>query len=233
MTDVDKAVIAKLKVGSEHFEVLVTDTKSAMLFREGKIPIDDVLVAEYIFKDAKRGTHASEHEMEKLFKTSDVKEVASHIIKKGEVQMSTEYKNSIMEEKRKQIINLIHRNAVDPKTNLPHPPIRIENAMQQAKINIDYSKSAEEQLLEIVKKLQPIIPIKYETREIELHIPVSFAPKCFTTLKQNSKILSSKWEGDGSLTAVIEVPAGMQSDLFEMLNKIARGQVESKVVRTK
>ena len=60
-----------------------------------------------------------------------------------------------------------------------------------------------------------------------------WGPKCFSVLKQHSKIMSSKWENDGSLSAVVEIPAGMQSDLFEMLNKIAHGQVESKLVKTR
>ena len=32
---------------------------------------------------------------------------------------------------------MIHRNAVDPKTGLPHPPQRIESAMEEAKIHVD------------------------------------------------------------------------------------------------
>ena len=38
------------------------------------------------------------------------------------------------------------------------------------------------------------------------------------------------WQNDGSLVAVVEVPAGMQQDLFSELNKLTRGAVESKVV---
>lgn len=233
MVDVDKAVIAKLRVGGEHFEVLVSSTQDAIAYREGRIPLEDVLVVEAVFKDARKGMHASVHEMQRLFLTQDIRQIASHIIKKGEVQITAEYQNKIREEKRKQVINLIHRNAVDPKTNIPHPPQRIENALLQAKVNIDFNKSAEEQIQEILKKLQPIIAIKYETRELELHISSSYAAQSFSTLKKNTKILSSRYENDGSLTCVVEVPAGMQSELFETLNKITHGQVESKVVRTK
>lgn len=233
MVDVDKAVIAKLKIGGEHFEVLCESTESAVAFRQGKALLEDVLVVEAVFKDARKGMRASEHEMQRLFMTSDVRQIASHIIKKGDLQISAEYQNKIREEKKKQVINLIHKNAVDPKTNIPHPPQRIENALVIAKVNIDHNKTAEEQIHDILKKLQPVIPIKYETREIELHIPSSFAGQSFSSLKKNSKILSSRYENDGSLTCVVEVPAGMQSELFDTLNKITHGQVQSKILRTK
>ena len=136
-------------------------------------------------------------------------------------------------EKTLQVINLIHRNAIDPKTNLPHPPQRIKNAFEEAKVNIDYYKTAESQVHDIINKINSILPIKYEIRDISVKIPPQFAGKSFSVLKHYGKLLEENWESDGSLIAVVEIPAGLQSDLFNELNHLTKGSIETRVIRTK
>ncbi len=233
MVDINKAITVRHKIGSLLFEILVETPEKAIDFRQGKIKIDDILVTDDIFHDIKKGTKASEHEMEKLFGTSDKKKIAEKIIQEGEIQLTTEYKNKLRDEKRLQIVNLIHRNAIDPKTNLPHPPLRIQNALDEAKVNIDYFKSAESQVQEIVKKINPIIPIKYEVREISVKVPPQFAGQSFSIMKRFGKLLEEKWENNGSLLVIVEVPAGLQSDMFNELNHLTKGEVETQVVKTK
>ena len=112
MIDVSKAIIARLKKGNEVFEVLV-DCDKAMEFRDGKCEIEDVLASDAIYKDAKKGERASENEMGKLFETEDSKKIAEVIVKNGEIHLTTELRSKLREEKRKNIVNLINRNAVD------------------------------------------------------------------------------------------------------------------------
>ena len=229
MVNVEEAVIARLRVQGEDFEILV-DCDRALLFKEGKASLDDALVTGDVYKDVKKGLHASEHEMQRLFGTSDKKQVSEMIIKKGQIQLTTEHQNRLREEKRKKIINLIHRNAVDPKNNLPHPPQRIENALAEAKVNIDHFKSAEAQIKDIIKKLTPILPISYEVREVVIKIPAEHAARSYSIIKQYSKIIKDEWQNDGSLITVIEIPAGMQQELFDELNHMTHGGVESKTI---
>lgn len=225
--------LAKIKVGSERFEIVVHPDK-AMDFREGKLAdVKDALVSEHIFSDAHKGLAASEHLMEQVFKTKDPLEVARQIIKKGEIQVTAEYRERLREEKRKRIIDIIHRNSIDPKTNLPHPPQRIENAIIEAKARIDEHKKAEDQIQDIVKQLQVVLPIKFEVREIAVKIGAQFAAKSYATLKNYGKITRDEWLNDGSLSAVIELPAGMQQDFFDALNKLTHGNCETKVIGTK
>ena len=137
MMDINKAILVRLKKGGENFEVLV-DCEKAIEFKSGKIEdIREVLAAERIYKDAKKGDKASENEMEKIFGSSDVKEIAREIIKKGEMHVTAEHKAKLRESKKKRLIELIHRNAVDSKTGLPHPVKRIEAAMEEARVHID------------------------------------------------------------------------------------------------
>lgn len=227
----DDAIIAKLKKGENVFEILV-DCEKALDFRAGKeVDIDDVLATNDIFRDVKNGEHASN--LMKVFKTEDKKEIAKIIIKEGEIQLTSEYKKKLRDEKRRQIVNNIHRNAIDPNTGLPHPPQRIEMVLDEAKVNIDEFKPVEEQLKIILPKLRVLLPLKYEIREIALRIPGTYAGKCYPILKQYGKLLKDEWQNDGSLVAVVEIPAGLQEEFFDKLNNLAHGEVESKILNVK
>lgn len=224
--------LARLKSGGENFEVIV-DPDRAIAFRQGQGDIRDVLVYDRVFADARKGLEVSGHVMSNVFKTSDHFEVAKQIIQKGEIQLTAEYRDRLREDKKKAIVNIIHRTAIDPKTGFPHPPNRIEAAMEEAKVRIDENKKAEEQIHDIVKQLMPVLPIKFEIRQVEFHIPAQFAPKAYQVLKGFGTLQKDAWQNDGSLVAVVEVPAGMQQDLYSELNKLTHGAVESRVVGTK
>ncbi|MBS3134829.1 ribosome assembly factor SBDS [Candidatus Woesearchaeota archaeon] len=231
MVSIDDAVVAKLKIGANVFEILV-DCEKALELRKGKdIDLDDILATNDIFKDLKKGEHASD--LLKFFKTENKREIARKIIMEGEVQLTSEYKNKLRDEKRKQIINNIHRNAVDPNTGFPHPPRRIESALEEAKINIDEFKPVEEQLKSILPKLRVLLPLKYEIREIAVKIPSAYAGKCYTILKQYGNLLKDEWQNDGSLVAVVEIPAGLQEEFFDKLNGLSHGEVESKILNVR
>ncbi|MBS3108694.1 ribosome assembly factor SBDS [Candidatus Woesearchaeota archaeon] len=229
MINVDKAVLARLKVKDKLFEVLV-DCDKALEFRKGKCSIEDAIASEQIFKNHRLSEKASEHDIKNAFGTNECLKVVAEIIKKGEVQLTTEHKKKLIEEKRKSIINIIHRNAINPQNNLPNPPQRIEAAIEQAKVRIDEFKSAEDQIQDIIKSINAILPIRLETRVIEVVIPAQYAVKSFHSLKSFGKILNEQWKNDGSLLATLDIPAGMQEDLENELNKISHGNVDIRIV---
>ena len=159
MVNIDKSVIVRLKKNGKNFEILV-DCEKALEFRKGKnISLYDILASDIIYKDSRKGEKAAENEMKTIFEIEDINEITKKILKEGEIQISKEIRDSERENKKKKIIEIIHRNSVDSKTGLPHPPQRIENAMNEAKVYIDEKKSAEEQINSIIEKLRIIIPI--------------------------------------------------------------------------
>ncbi len=225
--------LARLKKGGKTFEIDV-NSELALAFKGGSsIDIKDVLKVEKVFYDAKKGLEASPTEMQQLFNTSDPLEVAKIIIKEGEVQLTAEYRAKLKEIKKKQIINMIHRNAVDPKTHAPHPPQRIENAIEEAKYHIDEYQSVQKQVEEVLKKIRPILPIKFEMKEIAVKIPADYAAKSYSTVKNFGKLLKEDWQSDGSWVVVIEIPGGLENDFYDAINKVCHGNIESKVLKTK
>ena len=233
MVNVDQAIIAKLKTQGHNFEILV-DCNNALALKEGRqMDIHDVLAVMKVFSDSRKGLEASETAMKQIFGTNDFEEVSKIIIQKGEIQLTQEYREGLRQEKRKQIIDIIHRNGVDPKTHLPHPPQRIENAFLEAKIHVDEFRPVQEQVQDTLKKLRPILPIKFEVKEIGIKIPPEFAPKCYSTVKSFCTILREEWQSNGYWIAVVELPGGMENDFYDKLNKICHGNVESKLLKTK
>ncbi|MEK6921820.1 MAG: ribosome assembly factor SBDS [Nanoarchaeota archaeon] len=231
MVDVDKAVIARLKTHGDKYEILV-DCDSALAFRSGKaVDMGDVLASPKIYTDAKRGIVASQHRMQEIFGTEDAEEITKIILKKGEVQITAEHKHHELEEKRKQILAYVHRNGVDPRTHLPHPPQRIELAFKELNVHIDEHKDAMEQIHDIIKKLQPILPIKFERKEMSIRIAGQYAGKTYGVIKGMAKIMKEEWLNDGSWKGVIEIPSGMQNELFDKLNSMTHGSVEAETLK--
>tara|TARA_Y100000310_G_C20694797_1_gene824855 strand:- start:4691 stop:5404 length:714 start_codon:yes stop_codon:yes gene_type:complete len=225
--------LAKFKSGQNHFEIVV-DPDIAMNFKLGKTDdVQDALKYEKIFSDAKKGLESSEQQLEQVFKTTDALEIAKKIIKEGEVQVSQEYREEQRNQKRKRIVAIIHRNAVDPKTHVPHPATRIENAMDAAKVKIDEKKSAEDQIDDIVTKLREQLPIKFEVKEIAIRLPGDVAQKSYGVIKNSGKIIKEEWQNDGSLIAVVEIPGGLEEEFYDKINASTHGNNEAKVINTR
>ncbi|MFA9496510.1 MAG: ribosome assembly factor SBDS [Candidatus Bathyarchaeota archaeon] len=226
-----KFTIVRHQTGGEKFEILV-DPDKGLLYKKGEIgEVSNVLMADFIFTDAKKGEKASSDKLEKFYETSDPFEVAKIMFEKGTFQLNAQQRKEMMEQKHKQIINIISKTYVDPKTKLPHPPLRIQNAMEEAKISIDPLIDAEEQIQEIVDALRSILPMSSENIQIALKIPAEYTGKSYGTVKNFGTIKREEWQNDGSWVAVVELPAAMQMELLDTLGKETQGNVQSKIVK--
>lgn len=225
----DKFTVARIVKDNEHFELLVKPQK-ALDYRMGRIAsITEVLATEIIFSDANKGTKVSDENLHKAFGTTDSLKIADTILKKGTLQLTTEQRRKMTEEKHRQIIDFISRQCVDPKTNLPHPPSRIENAMEKIHYPIDPFKSLEEQAKDIIKLLRPILPLKMEQVSVDVRIPVEYAARAYGKVKEFGTIRKEEWRADGSWHGVLEMPAGLYAPFLEKLGEITKGTGEGKI----
>ncbi|MEM0150024.1 MAG: ribosome assembly factor SBDS [Candidatus Micrarchaeaceae archaeon] len=223
-----KSVIVKLSKGGEEFEIFV-DSELAYEYITGKRPDPmSAIEVEEIFKDARKGERQSEDKIKKIFGTSELSKVVEYILKNADIPLTTEQRSRLLEEKRKQIIDIIAKNSIDPRTNAPNPPLRIENAMKEAKVSIDPFKGANEQIDDVVKKLNMYMPIKFTTVKIEVIIPAEFANRCYGILKHFG-LKGEQWLSNGSLEANVEFPAGMRDDFFDKMNGATQGKAQIKI----
>jgi ribosome maturation protein SDO1 len=226
----ERYTVARMTHDGEHFEILVKP-QLAFSYRLGKTTsISELLVTDTIFTDAGKGLRVSEDKLQEVFGTTNPIKIASVILKKGTLQLTTEQRKQLVEDKRRQIISFISRQCVDPKTDIPHPPMRIEHAMKQIHFSIDPLRDVEEQAREIIKLLRPILPLKMEQVSVAVRIPPEHASKVYGTVKGLGVIKREQWQADGSWSATVEMPAGLYGPFLEKLGKITRGNLEAKRV---
>lgn len=226
-----KFTTVRLIIDGEKLEILVKPDLALDYKLGKKKDISNILISDEIYSDANKGSRASKEKLQKYLNTTDPFEAARIILEKGDLNLTAEQRKKFAEEKMKKIITLIARGYVDPRTHLPHPPLRIEQALEEARVSIDPFKSAEEQVKEIIDKLRKILPLRAEKVKIVIIIPPQFASQSYNVLKSMGELNNEEWQADGSLKAIVEIPAAMQSTLMNKLGNITKGNVQAKVIR--
>ncbi len=223
-----KFTIVRLTLDGDKFELLVKPDP-ALEYKLGKrADISSVLVSDEIYSDANKGSRASSEKMTKHFKTTDATEIAKQIISRGELNLTTDQRRKMVEEKRKQIVQFINRSFVDPKTHLPHPVMRIEAAMDDARVPIDPFKKAEDQTKVIIDSLRKILPLKSETVKLTVTVPPQFAAQSYSVLKATGDLHGEEWLSDGSLRAVLEMNASIKGQFLDRLGSVTKGSAQVK-----
>ena len=215
-------VVRYVKAG-EKFEVLV-DPDKAFEFKMGKeMPIDEIIAMDIIYTDSKKGFKASREALLKAFGTDDVRKAIEIILKKGELLLTAEQRKKLVEEKKRQIITFISRHCVDPRTKLPHPPTRIEQALEQVGYPIDPFRDAEEQAREVIERLKAVLPISMEVFIVRAIVPPQHVGRCYGVVKNYGKILKEEWGTDGSWKVELEMPAGLYGPFLEKMGELTKG----------
>ena len=231
MVNLDDAIIARLESHGETFEILL-DPDIMKIMKSGKeIDLLEYMAVEDVFNNASKGTRPQEEKIVEVFETTDIKEIATKILAKGEIQITTEQRKEMLQVKKQQIITYIAANAINPQTKLPHPPTRIELALDEARFHIDPFKSVEKQVEEAMKLLKPIIPIKFEKTKVAIKMKSDEYGKCYDDLIHLGMIEKEEWQNDGSWIGVIEIPAGLIDELKTKINNKTKGTAEIKVLQ--
>ncbi|MCV0401780.1 MAG: ribosome assembly factor SBDS [Nitrosopumilus sp.] len=215
----------------EKFEIMVKPDPALDYKMGKKKDLSAVLVSDEIYTDSGKGTRPSSEKLLKAFKTEDQTEIAQIILEKGDLNLTTEQRRKMIEDKKKQIVTFIAKTYVDPKTHLPHPPLRIEQAMKDGRVSIDPQKSVDEQVKDIVEKLRSIIALKSESLKLEILIPAQFASQSYAVLKSVGSLKKEEWQNNGSLKAILEIPAAARPNVIDRLGSITKGSATVEVIQ--
>jgi ribosome maturation protein SDO1 len=222
----DKFTVARLVLGGDKFELLVKPDP-ALEYKMGKrSDISGALVSDEIYSDANKGSRASSEKMMKHFKTTDSADVAKQILARGELNLTTDQRRKMVEEKKRQIVQFINRSFVDPKTHLPHPVVRIEAAMEEVRVPIDPFKKVEDQAKTLVDALRKILPLRSETAKLTVTVPPQFAAQSYSVLKSTGDLRSEEWLADGSLKAVLDMNASIRGQFLDRLGAVTKGSAQ-------
>ena len=223
--------VARYSYEGEKFEILVKPDP-ALDFKLGKKKdISAVLVSEDIYTDSGKGTKPTNEKLLKAFKTEDLTEIAQIILQKGDLNLTTDQRRKMIDEKKKRIVEYIAKTYVDPKTHLPHPPLRIEQAMKDARVSVDPQKSVDEQVKDIVENLRSIIALKSENLQLEIIVPAQYASQSYSVLKSVGTLKNEEWQNNGSLKAILEIPAAARPNVIDRLGSITKGSASVEVMK--
>ena len=223
--------VVKYSFEGEKFEILVKPDPALDYKLGKKKDISSVLVSDDIYTDSSKGTKPSTEKLLKAFKTEDQTEIAQIILKKGDLNLTTDQRRKMVEEKKKQLVEFIAKTYVDPRTHLPHPPLRIEQALKDARVSIDPQKGVDDQVKDIVEKLRSIIPMKSENLSLEITIPAQFASQSYAVLKSVGSLKKEEWQNNGSLKAILEIPAAARPNVIDRLGSITKGSATVEVIQ--
>jgi ribosome maturation protein SDO1 len=224
----DKFTVARLILDGDKFELLVKPDPALEYKLGRRSDISSALVSDEIYSDANKGSRASSEKMMRHFKTTDSADVAKQILARGELNLTTDQRRKMVEEKKRQIVQFINRSFVDPKTHLPHPVVRIEAAMEEVRVPIDPFKKVEDQSKTIVDALRKIVPLKSETVKLTVTVPPQFAAQSYSVLKSTGDLRSEEWLADGSLKAVLDMNASIRGQFLDRLGAITKGSAQVK-----
>lgn len=227
--DTSDAIKVRFK-GSKQYEILVDPELAKEAKLEGKDhDIQRLLFVQEIFTDSEKGERASVEELEEEFGTDKLMEAAEQIFEKGTMQLTTDQKKEMRQDKRKQIIDMIARRAQDPKTGNPHPPQRVENALEEAGFHVNWDSDIHEKFDEAIDAIRPIIPVSLDEKTVAIRIPNNMAGKAYDKIQQTADIEEEEW-GNEYFVARITIPAGVLSELMEEIQSMTKGQAEMKEV---
>jgi len=219
LVSLDDAVIARFEKFGKRFEILV-EPDLVELWKENNsaVELDKLVAIEEVFIDARAGERPNSEDLESVFNTTLFTEIAVKIISEGQIQLTAQQRKKMTESKRKQIIQYIQSNAIDPKTKTPHPLTRIELALDETRYSVDPFKKLDEQIKQAIKLLKPLIPLSFENTRLAFKISGKSYGPVSQILRQYKE--KEQWLENGEWACVIEIPAGMKADLIsKVMNK--------------
>ncbi len=230
MVSLEDAVIARYETGGNRFEILI-DPKAAQKYSEGdEIDWEDAIAADGIWSDSSKGERTPDILVNNTFETTDLIEIYKRILTDGTIQLTSQQRKEMVEQKRKQIVAHIVANAMNPQTGGPHPPQRIENAIDEVRYSVDPMENMDKQIEKIIKSIKTLIPISFEKIRVAVKIKAIHVGKCYGQITSLSKIESEEYQKDGSWIGMLEMSAASFAKLEDALGSLTKGTAETKML---
>jgi len=230
MVSLEDAVIARYETGGNRFEILI-DPKAAQSYSEGdEIDWEDAIAADGIWSDSSKGERTPDMLVNNTFETTDLIEIYKKILVEGTIQLTSQQRKEMVEQKRKQIVAHIVANAMNPQTGGPHPPQRIENAIDEVRYSVDPMETMDRQVEKIIKSIKKLIPISFEKIRVAVKIKAIYVGKCYGQITSLSKIESEEYQKDGSWIGMLEMSATSFAKLEDTLGSLTKGTAETKML---
>jgi ribosome maturation protein SDO1 len=212
----------------KHYEILV-DLEEALKVRKEQGSINAAVVTDKVFYNLKSGEVASSSDLLTTFGTNDFIAICQKIIKSGMIEMPEQFVKKEMEQKYKQVVDFLTKNAVSPEGR-PYTPERIQRALEEAHVNVK-NKPVADQVQDIIEQLKVVLPLKIEMKRLRITIPAQYTGRGYGILHEY--IEKEEWLSNGDLQAILKMPAALVFDFYDKLNGVTHGSAFSEEIKEK
>lgn len=128
--------LVRLRRGGRTVKVL-TVPGMVLGYRQGKVPLPDVLLSEEVYDDVRKGRKTSKWDLQQLFNTADRLECCRAVVEQGEIQLSAAQRAAIAKEKWDQVAEHFDTNYVQTRPWVYNKPQDVKYAMGKVKVRVN------------------------------------------------------------------------------------------------
>jgi ribosome maturation protein SDO1 len=162
--------VVRLMKGGKRFEIACYCNKVES-FRNGiETDMTEVLQSEFVFTNVSKGNFANSKDLIKAFGTDDIMTVCKVILADGELQLTAKERQAHTESTFRDIATIISEKCVNPTNSRPYTVSTILSALRDdLKYGLVPGRSAKQQALDLIKRLQTVIPIARARMHVRIH----------------------------------------------------------------
>jgi len=224
--------VVRLKRAGHVFEV-VTNPGAVTAWRstpDSTPTLSALCVSPVIFSNQSKGLRAPCDHLISAFETNDLEPCLKAIFEKGELQVSASERQEKNDQCRRAILQTLHKGYIDPRTNLPHPLVRIDAAISGIKgWRADPEKPIPIQVQEVVKKLHGILSLVKSEIGATLVIPGAYAGAASSIVHKLCNVAGESYAPDRAVTYAITIAPGDLDPFMAALNKVTKGDFQMKM----
>ncbi|TMW56448.1 hypothetical protein Poli38472_006458 [Pythium oligandrum] len=215
--------VVRLKRGGKRFEIACYKNK-VQNWRNGvEEDIGEVLQIAKVYENVSKGKFAKFQEWSKAFNTKDEEQACRVILDQGELQVSEGERKAHNENMLKDIATIVAQKCVNPNSNRPYPFSVIERLMKEIHYAVVPNRSAKQQALEVIKRLQEHIPIERAKMKIQVTAPIDAAKSIKEALdkQHDAQIVEASWNDPARM--VLLIAPGSYRILDSLVQEHAKG----------
>ncbi|EME27180.1 Ribosome maturation protein SBDS [Galdieria sulphuraria] len=211
-------VVVRLKKHGKRFEIACYRNK-VLSWRNGtEKDLDEVLQVENVFSNVSKGVVANKKDLLEAFQTTDIRKICVEILNKGELQVSDKERNTVYESLVHEIATIVANKCIDVETNRPLTVSRAEKEMKNIHFSVVPKKSAKQQALEVIRKLEEKGHIRRASMRIKIQAPLKYAEELKQRMK-NCIIHVESEEREGNFRTVVLIDPGSYREIDNILKE--------------
>jgi len=217
--------VVRYKTHGVRFEIACYKN-TVLAYRSGyEKDVDNVLQSTQIYLNVSKGVVAKDEDLIEAFGTKDHAAICEVILQKGELQVSDKERKAENEHVFRDAVTTLVEKCVNPATNRPYPPGMIETALRDIHFSVDPKRSAKQQALEALPKLQEIFPIKRAAMRFKANVPLEREQALVAFIVENKGVMETHdiSASEANLTFTVD-PSTFRA--FDKFVKDAKGRLE-------